>query len=202
MGAFSIKPQASQIAVMASRRKMGLTARKRRSIIYLVLWDASGGVKHWGKGTMSQNTRWQNQQEMSNEDKAEAPNWVERRHRREAALAGGSIDLWNEIRGAIQNACDSFKVHYGDVDCKLENGKRILVSRSAPKRAQVVVAFQEAPAPRVSVAFETKTESYPFSVDDNELVFIKHNTNRLTADQLSERILEHLLFPEEPKRHD
>jgi hypothetical protein len=73
-------------------------------------------------------------------------NWVDRRALRERNLDDGAPKVWDQVRGAIQDSCDSFNEHYkhpnqeSAVDCKLENGRRVKVSRIVP--ANLTTTFQ------------------------------------------------------------
>lgn len=64
------------------------------------------------------------------------PNWVDRRAKRHALLIGQSGQVWEKIRGAIRDACDSFNENYPTFDgeppvrCNLEDGKRVSILHS------------------------------------------------------------------------
>jgi len=69
-------------------------------------------------------------------------NWVERRALRERVLASGSLEVWNHVRAALQDACESFNTNYptNQVECKLENGHRLHIRGH---ENSVIVAFSK-----------------------------------------------------------
>lgn len=125
-------------------------------------------------------------------DEAAQPlNWVARKHRRETMLEQGTAALWHDVRAAIRDACDSFREHYGPVECNFENGKKVMVLRGA---LQVVVTFEPAPLPRIAVTCDSKPTFIAFGVDDDG-AFMGTADKRDTPDQVSERILAPVFFP-------
>ena len=50
----------------------------------------------------------------------EFKNWVERRFVIEALQAKRAPELWQEVRSALQDACDSFNEHYGSATDQVE----------------------------------------------------------------------------------
>src|SRR5712691_2551928 len=86
---------------------------------------------------------------------SELPNWVERRAQSERTLNRDAPVVWNEVRSALQDACDSYNHNYcpetPQVTCKLENGNRVLITkvlqgtdrlgRPSEQRSDIVVAF-------------------------------------------------------------
>ena len=138
-------------------------------------------------------------------------NWVERRKARKLALAAKAGSVWNEIRAAIQDACQSYNAWIGTsvnttVVCALENGKRVRISKDVrqvlsptswrDENITVVVEFSAGDSPSISVAGDGPVQSVNFKIDsDEERAFIKIGGEVVSPDQISERILNPLLFP-------
>jgi hypothetical protein len=137
-------------------------------------------------------------------------NWVERRGRRKRLLHAETPELWNRIRGAIQDACATFNrlyapdVGHNKVFCDLANGHRLRIHRilppitsfDHPKNTEAIVTFDEA-GRTVTVTFESGSHTFYIDIE-NESVFIAQDragTNKLTPDEISQRALEVILFP-------
>lgn len=137
-------------------------------------------------------------------------NWVEKKSACERALADGAPDLWNKIRSAIQDSCESYNTLYGSVmenraTCELENGKRVRIEKqirtiNSPSShrddvMRIVVAFHADP-PRVSVAGDGPVKSRDYPISSNETTaFIGSVERPFEPDELSKQIMEPLLFP-------
>lgn len=121
-------------------------------------------------------------------------NWVDRRARRERLLSEGGPEVWQQVRAALQDACESYTRHYDQLQrqlrCELENGIRLRITHG---RTTILVAFvQELPA-IVSAANQGKLI---FTIDaDEDSAFVEHQGRRITPDEISELILKDLLFP-------
>jgi hypothetical protein len=139
-------------------------------------------------------------------------NWVERRATRERNLDTGAPKVWDEVRGAIQDACESFNQHYpqpnrdNSAECKLENGRRVRVRRIIladmttvyhPQDLQVIVMFEK-DVPSITATFPAGSLIFYFEADE-EGAFVAVAGKRLTPDEISEKILGPVLFPPEVK---
>ena len=138
-------------------------------------------------------------------------NWVERRLERQRLLHAQAPELWNQIRAAIQDACESFNGLYAaDADhkvfCELENGHRLRIHRTLPpaasfeqpKHLEALVHFHKADH-TVSITFESGAHTFYIDADHESAVFIgadrTPDASKLTPDQVSQRVLEAILFP-------
>jgi hypothetical protein len=145
-------------------------------------------------------------------------NWVERHARRENVLRTQAGELWNDIRRAIQDACDSFNRLYPEgnhqlVKYVLENGHRIVVSRTippqyppaqGPQTLRVVVDYN-ARAASVDVAYDSPhgNQTFKITCDDNGKVSIQDGSKAgITADRVSELALKVLFFAPAPFADD
>jgi hypothetical protein len=130
-------------------------------------------------------------------------NWVARRAEAERSLAKFAPDAWNKIRSEIQDACDTFNLEYRGsavtVDCKPENGHRILVViNNGQQRSDVVIAFKKDSA-AIEVSDPSGHASFPLRWvgDGGGVVVVSPDGERVN--DLSRFILEPLLFPKEPQ---
>jgi hypothetical protein len=128
-------------------------------------------------------------------------NWVERRWQREQQLETQAPELWNQVRGAIQDACASFKQRYRDgptVECTLENGTRIrIVVKRGRQMSEAVVSYDN-DLRFIDVAGAGHKKRYVIDVGD-EGTHIKHVGMHfvVTPDALSDQVLRPLLFGED-----
>ena len=133
------------------------------------------------------------------------PNWVDKRAHREAILSAGAPEVWAAARSAIMDACDSFNRCYGQgkmpVECAMENGKRIRIKRTIfADRVQrfqdtvleVLVTFIPESA-TIAMARQNASRKYSIIADDSS-AYVTDGETRLSADDLSCRILQPLLF--------
>jgi hypothetical protein len=135
-------------------------------------------------------------------------NWVDRRAIRERSLDFGAPKVWDEVRGSLQDACDSFNEHYPQSNrqdaahCKLENGNRVKITRIVsadmktsfqPQQFEVLVTFDKL-APSVTVAFPDNTAVFKIESDE-ESAFPTFAGKRITSDEISHKVLESVLFP-------
>jgi hypothetical protein len=135
-------------------------------------------------------------------------NWIERKARRERALKAKAPAIWNEVRAAIQDACNSFNHHYcensAEVSCTLENGRRILITRVPGKanaeRVDVVVEYHNHfHRIRCSGADHSPLEFGFECSDDGTVYLIESDTDDdsgLSPDDVSEKILHIVFFPD------
>jgi hypothetical protein len=144
---------------------------------------------------------------------SEATNWVRRRAQRERILDSQAAGVWHNFQSALQDACDDYNENYcapssREVEYKLENGNRILITRTLPAdkvarmrdiRMHVVVAFG-GNRPTIMATRQTSgsatsnNHNFHISSDDRE-AFIVDKEQRIDLDEASKRILEPLLFP-------
>jgi hypothetical protein len=130
-------------------------------------------------------------------------NWIERRYAIEYCLAKDKGEVWNSVRSALQDACESFNKHYasrGELTIQLENGFRIRISFPSadlldqlehPVDSIIVVFNPKIPA--IDWAFADGSHSIVISSDEHE-AFLVEDGKRLTPDDLSRKILEPLVF--------
>ena len=142
-------------------------------------------------------------------------NWVERRAAREAILDRCSKDAWNDMRAAIQDACETYNENYAlnqeqRVVCILENGKRVRIRKTvaisgadftAKRPVDIVVSFDEE-TPSIIVTGDGPVPSNTFSIVSNETsVQIGSREHPIDPDEVSRRILEPLLFESKRRYH-
>src|ERR1039457_2986651 len=135
----------------------------------------------------------------------EFKNWVERRFVIEALQAKRAPELWQEVRSALQDACDSFNERYGSatdqVECALENCRRVRITRklledhSRNRHSKIVttivVSFDEN-SQKITAA---QNSANIFSISSDGIsVFITRKDKRLEPDEVSKEILESFLF--------
>ncbi len=146
---------------------------------------------------------------------SENGNWVERRARRESTLSKQSLDVFEGLRKAIQDACDSFNAHYVDrgmtgATVEPENGKRIRISHTTPPdrittiqavRRSVLVVFDDQALTITSTEVGSDAASQVFRIEaDQQRAFAMAGTTEVTADSMSQKILEPILFPNPARR--
>jgi len=118
-------------------------------------------------------------------------NWVERKAKRETMLREHRDEFWNEVCVVLQDCCDSFKKHYSeDLDCQLESNRRVLVTRRTTLRS-VLIALDRR-CIEVTI-YQQPTQTFDLDADENG-VFIRSRSGRITPDELSQLALESILF--------
>jgi hypothetical protein len=135
-------------------------------------------------------------------------NWVEKKAATERNLSQDGLGIWNEVRSAIQDACESWKEHYAPSGSQgptitLENGTRMRVEPPRiiwmkatlppfhdPTRLEYVLIYLDKDVPAIKWTDDTGGHEVKIMADENK-AFLSGN---ITADDLSKRILEHLLF--------
>ena len=145
-------------------------------------------------------------------EQVKTPNWVERRAHREQLLHTHGGEMWQGVRAAVQDACESFNAHYPSipnyaVKCKLENGYRIVVSRFIPldrvtnfqdRTLHVTIGYNSQES-AITVAYDEPRGSRTFRItSDDQGVFILDGKTRITPDEISEKALEALFFTPPP----
>jgi hypothetical protein len=137
-------------------------------------------------------------------------NWVERRAAVEKYLAEGKREIWNKVRASIQDACESYKRNYGTrepyVTATLENGSRIRVDLPrmivtgtyglGQKVIKSIVVSYSSDVPSIDWADDQGNHQLKISSDENG-AFVVDGVKRLSADEVSQKILEPVLFPKE-----
>jgi hypothetical protein len=121
------------------------------------------------------------------------PNWVERKAARRDNLQNQAQEVWQNVRAAIQDCCESFRKHYNQgLEDKLENGTRIrlTVPYDTALRQTVIVGFnQRANEIEVTVgALASKT----YRIDANEThAFVTNQDGKeISADEFTQTALE------------
>ena len=124
-------------------------------------------------------------------------NWVERMAQQKELLPQKAGDVWENTRSAMQDACDSYRKYYAQVECVLENGNRFRVSRIIERVKKTVrVSFDQA-ASNISVARDSESPNvFAIQADEDRVFLADAHGNEITADQFSELALKPLLFPE------
>lgn len=139
------------------------------------------------------------------------PNWVDRRAAADTALTKKAPELWNAVRSAIQDACESYRKHYSSryvepVKDTLENGSRIRVdlptvvrnpARESPVIrlgvSSIIVSFNRE-LPAVQWADDKGSHHVLVSADEHG-AFLLEGETRISPDELSRIILKPFLFP-------
>jgi hypothetical protein len=145
---------------------------------------------------------------------SESANWVQRRAVKERVLDTGAIGVWNEVRSALQDACESYNEHYSpnpnrvEVECQLENGNRIRITRTLPGGpphfqpiiTQALVEF-DSKIPSIRSTREESSASREFRISSDETFsYVVDGDARMAPDEVSRLILEPILFHGE-RRH-
>jgi hypothetical protein len=130
----------------------------------------------------------------------EGSNWVEHRYAIESSLERNSPQLWQDVRSALQNACESFVARYGnskgvEINVKPENGRRLRITLFTTRGEVprfVVVSFD----PKVNEIswVNDDTGAIKISADQNGAFLADENGKHVTPDELSRQILEPFLF--------
>jgi hypothetical protein len=138
-------------------------------------------------------------------------NWVERRAHRERILDTQATEVWNDLCEAVQDACESYNSHYNPapaqlrVTCKFQNAHRLLITNPAVeldgKPASTLLVFDPV-EPAITNIRSLPSGSYMYRISsDGESAFTVDGTSRLSADQVSQRVLEPILFSPGEHRH-
>src|ERR1700733_2780582 len=104
-------------------------------------------------------------------------NWVEHRAKRESTLNANAASVWEKVRAALQDACESYNVFYcsapkqQEVQCRLENPNRLLISRTEfgiPNfKTQIVVLYDPA-EPAINSSRDNPGHADTFSISADE----------------------------------
>jgi len=140
---------------------------------------------------------------------SEQTNWVERRAAVEKSLATNSGTVWNGVRSAVQDACESYRKHYAvtterQLTDTMENGNRLRIDLPNPVPLQlgghkvervitsIVISFNPR-IPAIEWADNRGSHQVKISADEHE-AFLENAGNRISPDSLSQMILERVLF--------
>ena len=128
-------------------------------------------------------------------------NWVKRRAAQERMLASSAPVFWSAVSSALRDSCDSYRENYGtDVVLTPENGSRILIVKTAAEgfiKETVTVVFK-ADRREIEVTRAEGTLTFQVSADDKSAFALERSDGpKLSADLLSQKILEPVLFPPE-----
>jgi hypothetical protein len=145
-------------------------------------------------------------------DETAPRNWVERRALREGLLEHKSGDLWEQLRAAIMDACDSYNVNYpgqygASVSHKLEDGKRIQVIHSnVPSNDGILrlitistlISF-DPQIPSVTATRENSSLTFRILADETH-VYLTQAGKEIDIDEASRQMIEPILFPDNVRR--
>jgi len=129
---------------------------------------------------------------------AESSNWIDRRSAVETNLRVKSVEVWHAVRGALQDACHSFREHYETVETsiltdKVENCSRMMIDiffKRIGSRRTVIVYFNPT-LPAIEWTVENKVM---ISANETDVFAVDEDGKRISPDALSRRILEPLIF--------
>jgi hypothetical protein len=133
-------------------------------------------------------------------------NWVERRAAREQNLKN-AVDVWKKAQGAVAEACESLKQHYGDLASirrTKQNGHSVIITitRRLPPEMQrgetltprVVAMKFESDTRKITVTVDHETErEYPIEADPDH-AFLSLKGRELLLDEFSRLALEDVFF--------
>jgi hypothetical protein len=145
---------------------------------------------------------------------SEMKNWVERRALQDKNLETGAPGVWSAVRSALEDACRSYNEHYShdanfqEVSCKLENGNRVVITRTRAVNnggtmiqwltEEIIVSFDKT-ASEVKVARKDGSARYEIT-SNQEGAFIMQHGKTIDADETSRQILEPLFFLKDEKK--
>jgi hypothetical protein len=134
-------------------------------------------------------------------------NWVERRAHRERNLASRASEVWEDLVNTITACCKSYNNKYtansASIQGEGEAGFFIVTVACADgqgTQAQIQLQFRNEPRPHISinkVIIERQAE-YTYELwiaADEQDVFMEYQGQRISADDLSERVLKDAFFP-------
>jgi hypothetical protein len=144
-------------------------------------------------------------------DKLCSVNWVERRHKAEAAIAEKAEPIWRDLCTAVVQSVESFnRLYRSGEDNAVEHHaakNQVSVSLALPtsgrmqvelvKHARAVITLHCGNQPAIDCTYENVTGLSPiridFSVDDGT-VSINSSSKRLDPDDAARLLLEKFLF--------
>ena len=129
-------------------------------------------------------------------DKEKHPNWVECKAAREANLKDGAEEVWQNIRSAAQDCCESFRKHYNsNIKDALENGVRIrlIVPYSTGQKQTILVAFNQLAATIEVTIGKSLTKAYHIDADETHAFVTDDNRREISADEFTRIALESAL---------
>jgi hypothetical protein len=145
---------------------------------------------------------------------SESTNWVQRRAIKERVLDTGAIEVWNEVRSSLEDACESYNKHYcpnpnrQEVKYRPENGNRLLITRTVQGDhltnfrevvTQVIVEFDSA-IPAIRFTRDERPRELRISSNDSS-AYVKEGESQISPDEVSRRILEPIFFPSGERTH-
>lgn len=128
-------------------------------------------------------------------------NWIEKAalQRRRLAAEGGL--LWESVRSAVQDSCDSFRQYYQidgttDLTNRVENGFRFIVSQFTQMGASrtTVIVYYKSDTQVITWPTDNGPEYVSIRADENSVFLADKEGKKLTPDDVSRLILEPLLF--------
>lgn len=136
-------------------------------------------------------------------DKGEYPihmsNWVQKRAFRDRYLRD-SITLWQEVRSAVDECCNSFREHYigvARVTNQEQNGHRVLVTirptYEPNNPRQVSIKFDSEEKQITATVDGGRADVFPIDADENH-AFLTHQNKEINADEFTQIVLEDALF--------
>lgn len=141
-------------------------------------------------------------------------NWVEHRARCDQHL-GNSGEVWSQVRLAVLEACQSYTRHYAhtgvyELHCDVEHDNRLTIERTLPpddvfrtttELRRLVVTFSDEHL-TIDVAANFPAQNIKLCIySDEDGAFAAIERTRLSSEEASRHILEHLLFPADERRH-
>jgi hypothetical protein len=136
-------------------------------------------------------------------------NWVERKFAREDTLLNSARLVWEEVRTAIADACNSFsgRCDSPTIARNNENGHAVVVRVAFSPRFHPGIAGGLHPLNVVRIEFDEQQNlitstlndksAQKFLIDaDENGCFISHQNTRIDSDKLSQKVLEEALFKE------
>jgi hypothetical protein len=135
-------------------------------------------------------------------------NWVERRALREQHIRN-SAEVWQSARTAIDNCCNSFKLHFTDianVTSQPQNGHRIVVGIHFPstgwgRNVSIEFGNDNKGAPRINVTVDDQAAKLFPIMANEEHAYISFGGKEVSFDEFSRLTLEEAFFkPRQPER--
>jgi len=140
-------------------------------------------------------------------------NWIDRKFAREDALLNGKREVWEQVRTAIADVCNSFtqRCDSPTVARNNENGHAVVVRTTFPSRFNpsmgagfssmnvVRIEFDEQQNLISSTLNDKSPQKFQIDADENGC-FISYQAAKIDADKLSQKVLEDALF-KEPQVH-
>jgi hypothetical protein len=134
-------------------------------------------------------------------------NWVEKRWLIEQNLVNGSVEVWNSVSTALDNACQTLKQHYSessDITYEPQNGHRIVIKvnrkrvpvgiQSYDPRVDIQIIYERIEN-RISVIVGHNKSPKHFPIQSDEThAFLSHGGKEISPDEFSKLVLEDAFF--------